>query len=152
MKTTEFFNSHPVFNFEKALEILNPPGGRKGLIERLKYHLKAGRLKRVTKGVYAVVPFNLSRDRFSPDTILTASMIRPDGVFSYHSALELLGVAHSAWHECSLFTDHRRSVLQLNGSSIRFLEHPKPFRSDKMKRIGTRKVERLGDIDRKSVV
>ena len=35
---------------------LAPAGGRKGTVERLKYYLKAGKLKLVARGIYAVVP------------------------------------------------------------------------------------------------
>ena len=61
----------------------------------LKYYLKAGRLKPVSRGVYAVVPPEASIDQFQPDPILVAVVVQPDGVLSHHSALELLGVAHS---------------------------------------------------------
>jgi hypothetical protein len=32
-----------------------------------------------------------------PDPFLVAAAVRPDSVFSYHSALEFLGAAHSVW-------------------------------------------------------
>jgi hypothetical protein len=34
------------------------------MVERLKYHLRANKLKRVTRGVYAVSPPGVSADRF----------------------------------------------------------------------------------------
>jgi hypothetical protein len=90
LKTTDFFNTHPVFSLNEAARILAPAGGRSGAVERLKYHLKAGRLKLVTRGVYAVVPPGVPTEGFQPDPFIAAVAVRPDGIFSHHSALELL--------------------------------------------------------------
>ncbi len=103
--------------------VLMPKGGRSGMVERLKYHLGAGKLKLAARGVYAVVPPGLTAERFQPDPVLVASAVRPDGIFSLHSALELLGAAHSMWRQCTLYVEQRRRPLRLNGTTIRFLEH-----------------------------
>ena len=89
MKTSEFFAANPVFSLDEATLTLAPNGERLGTVERLKYHLRAGRLKLASRGVYAVVPPGVVADRFQPDPLLVASAVRPDGVFSHHSALEL---------------------------------------------------------------
>ena len=49
--TDQFFDTHPVFSLEEAVEILAPPGGRAGTIERLKYHLDSGRLKGIVREI-----------------------------------------------------------------------------------------------------
>jgi len=79
MKTTDFFNIYPVFSLDEASKILAPPGGRPGTVERLKYHLKAGRLKLVARGVYAVVPPGIPVERFQPNPFLAAAAVRPYG-------------------------------------------------------------------------
>jgi predicted transcriptional regulator of viral defense system len=124
MKTLEFFATHPVFSLEEASKALGLPGGRAGAVERLKYHVETGRLKLVLRGVYAVVPPGAKAEEFRPDPFLVAAAFRPDGVFSHHSALELQGVAHSVWNECTLYAEGRR----------------RPFH------LGTRKVERQGKL------
>jgi predicted transcriptional regulator of viral defense system len=144
VKTLEFFATHPVFSLEEAEKILAPKGGRSGTVERLKYHLRTGTLKLVARGVYAVVPPGVSPERFQPDTVLAASTLRPDGIFSHHSALELLGAAHSVWFQCTLYVNQRRRPLHLNGRTIRFLEHPGPMRSAAGEQLGTLRVERQG--------
>ena len=146
MKTTDFFHTHPVFSLNEAERALAPAGGRSGTVERMKYHLRTGRLKLVTRGVYAVVPPGLPVDRFQPDPFLVASTIRPDGVFSYYSALELLGAAHSVWTRYTLYVDRRRRPLRLNGSEIRFLDHPGPMRKESCQDLGVRRVEYRGKI------
>ena len=146
MKTADFFHTHPVFSLSQAERELAPTGGRTGTVERMKYHLRTGRLKLVTRGVYAVVPPGLPVDRFQPDPFLVASTIRPDGVFSYYSALELLGAAHSVWTRYTLYVGRRRRPLRLNGSEIRFLDHPGPMHKESCQDLGVRRVAYRGKI------
>lgn len=116
------------------------------MVDRLKHHRKQGRLKPVFRSVYAVVPFGSDVRRFRPDPFLVASAVRPDGVFSYHSALELLGTAHSVWTQITLFTSHRRNPLHFDGSSFRFLENPHAMQTPSRGHLGTRNVERHGKL------
>lgn len=146
MKTTDFFNTHPVFSLDEASKILAPAGGRPGTVERLKYHLKAGRLKLVARGIYAVVPPGILVEKFQPDPFLVAAAVRPHGVFSYHSALELLGAAHSVWTRYTLFVEKRRRPLGLNNTDILFLECPGPMRTASCRKLGLRKVEYRGKL------
>jgi predicted transcriptional regulator of viral defense system len=146
MKTVDFFNTNPVFSLDEAAKFLDPPGGRAGTIERLKYHLKSGRLKLAARGVYAVVPPGVAVERFQPDAFLVAAAVRPDGVFSYHSALELLGASHSVWSRCTLYVEKRRRSLSINDSEIRFLEHPGPMRTPPCRGLGLRRVEYRGKL------
>ena len=142
VKTAEFFSAHPVFSLDEAARTLAPPGGRSGAVERLKHHLESGRLTLVARGVYAVVPGGIPPTRFRPDPILVAAAARPDGIFSHHSALELLGVAHSAWNQCTLYTMRRRRPLAMDGTVIRFFDDPEPLRTKRSRHLGTRRVER----------
>jgi len=117
---------------------------RASIVDRLKYHLKTGRLKRVTREIYAVVPPAVSPDDFRPDPFLVANTMKPAGVFSHHSALELLGAAHSMWNQCTLYVTRRRRPLLLDGTILRFLEFPRLMQIGSPKQLGTRRIERLG--------
>jgi predicted transcriptional regulator of viral defense system len=150
MKTSEFFAANPVFSLDEAAMALAPNGGRPGTVERLKYHLRVGTLKLAARGVYAVVPPGVAADRFQPDPLLVASAVRPDGVFSHHSALELLGVAHSLWRQCTIYVKKRRRPLRVNDTTILFLEHPGALRLAASEQIGTLRVERQGRLLRAS--
>jgi predicted transcriptional regulator of viral defense system len=146
MKTLEFFATHTVFSLDEASTALGLPGGRSGTVERLKYHVETGRLKLMIRGVYAVIPPGGKAEEFRPDPFLVAAAFRPEGVFSHHSALELQGVAHSVWNECTLYAEGRRRPLLVNGNTVRFLEHPAPMRTDSGDHLGTRKIERQGKL------
>lgn len=146
--TTEFFATRPVFSLDEAARVLAPPGGRKGTVERLKHHVRKGRLKLVTRGVYAIVPAGVPVDRFQPDPILVAAAVRPDGIFAHHAALDLLGAAHSVVREVSVFTGARRKPLSLGAYTIRFLSHPVEFADPGVRELGTRLLERRGRLVR----
>jgi predicted transcriptional regulator of viral defense system len=146
MKTSDFFASRPVFSLDEATRVLAPQGGRAGAVERLKHHLQTGKLKLVSRGIYAVVPAGINTARFQADPFLVAASLRPDGIFSHHSALELLGTAHSIWKKCTLYTNQRRRALDLDNVTICFLEHPVPFHASADSSMGTRQVERRGKL------
>jgi predicted transcriptional regulator of viral defense system len=144
LKSPDFFSTHPVFSLGEAAAALMPEGKRLRVVERLKHHLRTGRLKRVTREIYAVVPPSLSPERFHPDLFLVASAMYPDGVFSHHSALELLGAAHSLWNQCALYVARRRRPLVLEDATLRFLDFPLSMKGDSGKQVGTRRIERQG--------
>jgi len=143
VETATFLQTQRVFTLDQAVRALNPPGGRRAALARLKYYLQTNRLKAVTRGVYATVPPGTDPERFQPDRYLAAAAVRPDGVFSHHAALELLGAAHSEWTTCSLFTKKRRPPLSLDGVRIEFLAFPPGLLRARQAQLGTRKVERL---------
>jgi predicted transcriptional regulator of viral defense system len=144
--TTAFFATHPVFSLGEAAAVLDPPGGRKGTVDRLKHHLEKGRLVTVSRGIYAVVPEGANPSEFQPDPFLAAVAVRDDAVFSHHSALELLGAAHSVWNQVSLYTAKRRNPLRLAGHSIIFLGRPPAMDGEREAAFGVRKIERLGRV------
>jgi predicted transcriptional regulator of viral defense system len=144
MKPSGFFAEHPVFTVDEARKALHPAGGPRATSALLQHYVRTSRLMSVTHGVYAVVPPGVSPDRFRVDPFLAAAALRPDGVFSYHSALELLGASHSVWRRCTLFTSRRRPSLDLSGVEVVFADFPAPFRTERSQRLGTQRVERLG--------
>ena len=136
--------THPVFSLAEATKVLAPPGGRRGAGQRLKHHLSSGRLALVSRGLYAVVPPGATAADLHPDPLLVAAAARPDAVFAHHSALELLGVAHSEWSVTTVFTARRRGRLALGGSTVAFFDDPQALRPSGQRHLGTRRVEHRG--------
>ena len=143
MDTSTFLQTHRVFNLDQAVRALSPVGGRKATLERLKYAAGRGRLKRLLRGVYASVPAGLEPEKFQPDHFLVAAALRPDAIFSHHSALELLGAAHSEWQRCTAYSARRSQVFNLDGLALRFLSHPQRLARQDALELGTRVVRRL---------
>jgi predicted transcriptional regulator of viral defense system len=137
----EFFSRHPVFSLDRAVRELAPEGQRDRVRERLRYHLDRGRLKLLARGLYAVVPAGVARERFQPDAFQVAAVERPDALFCYHSALELLGTAHSTWRECTVFTARRRKDLQLGDTRSRFLQFPPAIQGEDGWSLASRRIE-----------
>ena len=145
VSTAEFFATRRVFSLDEAAAALNAAGGRAGVIRRLKHHLKSGRLLRLERELYAVVPVGVDRDQYNPDLFLTARAARPEGIFSHHSALELLGLSRTVfWNRCTMYVSARRRPLTLPGGSIEFLQDPMEIRSANERTLAMRQVTREG--------
>jgi predicted transcriptional regulator of viral defense system len=143
-KTAEFLATHPVFTVSEARAAFAPATKGPAALERLKYHLRRGRLKTVVRGVYATVPPGVDAGRYRPDRYLVAASVRPDAVFSHHSALELLGAGHSDWSVCTVLTGHRRAAFESGGVTFQFLLAPPPLRGGRNRGLGLRQVDRAG--------
>jgi predicted transcriptional regulator of viral defense system len=97
MKHDEFFRKHPVFTGEEVAKHLSSHGevGRRAQEALLAYHRKAGRVVRVRRGLYAVIPAGADPDSCPVDPFLVAAKLTPDSVLSHHTALEFHGKAYS---------------------------------------------------------
>lgn len=146
LKTIDFFAANPVFSLIEATQKLGAPRGRIGTVDRLKHYLRNGRLLLVTRGIYAVIPPGVAAKKFQPDPFLVGAAVRSDAIFSYHSALELLGLSHSAWNRHSLFSAHSRSSLSMMKCTLSILRDPGPLAHPRHRCLGTRKVQVRGQL------
>jgi hypothetical protein len=143
-KTAEFLATHPVFTVSEARTAFSPAAKGPAALERVRYHLRQGRVKTVVRGVYATVPPGIDAKRHRPDRYLVAASVRPDAVFSHHSALELLGAGHSDWSVCTVLTARRRAPFEFGGVTFRFLLVPPPLRKGRHHELGLREGDRAG--------
>jgi len=139
-----FFQSHPVFTLSQFRRLVGGKATASTTQTRVKYYLARGRLKLVEKGVYAVLPPGVDPEKLTPDRFLVAAALRDDAVFAYHSALELLGYAHSIYRDTFYLTSRRRKDLVLDGGRVRAFLHPKPLRKKGEEDYGVEVRERLG--------
>jgi len=145
-KTAEFLATHAVFTLSEARKAFLPTAKGPAVFERIKYHLRQGRLKTVVRGVYATIPPGVDAGRYRPDRYLIAASVRPDAVFSHHSALELLGAGHSDWSVCTVLTGRRRLAFESGGVTFRFVLPPPPLRGGHKRSLGLRAVDRAGRV------
>ncbi len=138
-----FLADWPVFTLAQFASARGDPERRGAARNQLKRHLARGRLKAMARELYAAVPPGLDPERFQPDPFLLAVAVRPEGVFAYHSALELLGVAHSVWGEYSLHCDRRRAPLELGSKRILFLTTPVALERRGLQTLATRVVPHM---------
>jgi predicted transcriptional regulator of viral defense system len=144
MRSRTFFERHPVFRLDEAAASLRLADRPRLALKRLLYHAEEGTVKQVERGLWAVVPPGVDPDRFEPDRFVVAATLRPDAVFCYHSALELLGAAHSEARICTLFTPRRRRPLALRAARIEFLRPPAALLRAGRERAGVRETRRQG--------
>lgn len=119
-----FLRQHPVFTLDQLADSLRLRSGRRTARERVRYLAARGRLKLLGRGVYASVPPDASAKGFVPDAFLVAVAMRPDVVFSHHSALQLHGAAHSVSTELAGWTTGRRGWVRIGPATLRFLAPP----------------------------
>lgn len=137
-----FLENAPVFSLAELALARGGVDQRAAARNQLKRHLKTGRVLAVAREIYARVPPGLDPERFVPDPFLVAFAACPQGVFAYHSALELLGAAHSVWSEHTLHARQRRSPVRVGSFRIRFLPAPKAIERRRAWSLGTRQVPR----------
>lgn len=113
-------------------------------MRRLRYAVRRGRIKLLERGLYAVVPPGMEARSFAPDRFLVAAAVRADAVLAYHSALELLGLAHSVYRDVFYVTARPRKDVRLPGGRVRALRHPKPLRDRGAEDFGVETRERSG--------
>ena len=63
----------------------------------LNYYTRSGRVVRVRRGLYAVLPPGYTPDSYPINPYLIAGKLTQDAVLSHHTALEYYGRAHSVW-------------------------------------------------------
>jgi predicted transcriptional regulator of viral defense system len=80
--------------------------------------LKAGKLLRVRRGLYAAVNVFGGPD---PDRYLIASRLRPDYYLGYHTALELHGCAYSAFGSCQVAVSRETSFRPFDFAGVRYV-------------------------------
>lgn len=112
-KHETFFRRHPVFTGEELAAHLaaNGEAGARTQESLLAYHTGAGRLIRVRRGLFAVVPPGACGDIYPVDPYLVAAKLTRDSVLSHHTALELHGRAYSMYNRSPT------RLLALRGSS-----------------------------------
>lgn len=98
MRSTDYFETHPVFTHEDFVEARASRGTSKRTSSNLlARHLAAGRLVRVRRGLYATVPRGVDPERAAVDPYLIATQLTDDAVLAYHAALQFHGKAYSVW-------------------------------------------------------
>ena len=99
MKHDEFFRKHPVFTGDDLANHLSSHGEVGGRAQEalLAYHQKVGRVVRIRRGLYAVIPPGADTALYPVDPFLVAAKLTKDSVLSHHTALEFHGKAYSVY-------------------------------------------------------
>ncbi|NMD36141.1 MAG: transcriptional regulator, partial [Planctomycetes bacterium] len=146
MKHDEFFRKHPVFTGEELAKHLSSHGevGRRAQEALLAYHQKAGRLVRVRRGLYAVIPSGADTDSYAVDPFLVAAKLTPDSVLSHHTALEFHGKAHSVYTRITYSASRPLGPLTFRSHVFRGTRFPHSLLRAGKIQVGVSTSERAG--------
>jgi predicted transcriptional regulator of viral defense system len=141
-----FLSQHDVFTIEELDLFLSKEGSgnpntRKAL---LAYYRKQGRILRIRRGIYAVVPFGSSPDSSPVDLYLLASKMTKDAVIGYHTAMEFYGKAHSVFNRLHYFSTQRTSSVKFRSYEIRRVSVPLALIAKDKAMFGVTRFKRSG--------
>jgi predicted transcriptional regulator of viral defense system len=120
----------PVFRRDEFAEAFGRQTGDRAVTDLLKYHLRAGNIRRIARGVFASVPkgFAPKGTPATPtvDRFLAASRLRIGAVIAYRSALELHGYGHppTGANEVQLIAGGEPGLLETADFACRFVSPP----------------------------
>lgn len=131
MKVQDFFNEHPVFRHEAFVAYLETTGSSRTKTREalLAYHVKAGHLLRLRRGLYAVVPRGFDPKDYPVDPYLLAGHLSADAVLSHHSALQFHGKAYSLHHRFTYFTRKVQRPFVYRGEEFVAVPFPKALQA-----------------------
>lgn len=128
MKLKEFFTSHPVFTRKEMKQFLlgEDSKNQKTLEQTINYHLKAGNIGQVKRGLFYYIPPGHDRESFPVDMMLIAGKTREDAVLAYHTAMDIRGYSHSAFQTYYFFTKKAKNTraLDFRNSTIKPINQP----------------------------
>lgn len=130
MKPVDFFSNYPVFTSKEYAHFLEKEvrAGARTQEALLSYHIKAGNLIRIRRGLYAVVPQGASPESYMVDPYLVAAKLVDDAVIGYHSALAFYGKSYSVTHQFCVLTHSRSASIPFRDDVFQLVLFPKSLR------------------------
>lgn len=147
MQPKDFFSQHPVFTSWEYAQFLaeEKSTGARTQESLLSYHLKAGNLMRVKRGLFVVTSSRkTSRESNAVDPYLLASKLTDDGVIAYHSALAFYGKTYSITHQFCVLTHKRATTMLFQDNNFRLILFPKKLRDEGKELFGVKTVLHRG--------
>ncbi len=117
MKPAEFLHTHAIFSREEfaAAMGLRGPSAPATLTKHLQNWRRDGRLHAVRRGVYVRLASGQGPSDVSVDPLVLASRLTADATLAYHTALEALGYAQSAFERLHFLTWSKSRPLRFQG-------------------------------------
>jgi predicted transcriptional regulator of viral defense system len=146
MKLEKFFRQHPVFTNKEFAAFLRSEGSHNVRTQEslLDYHSGSGRILRVRRGLYAVVPVGANSETYPVDPFLLAAKMTDDAVLAYHTALEFHGRAYSVYQHFFYLTEHSPRSVSFRSFSFRSVLFPRKLRLKNKQKFGVLRADRAG--------
>jgi predicted transcriptional regulator of viral defense system len=116
----------PVFRRDEFAEAFDRQTGDRAVTDLLKYHLRAGNIRRIARGVFASVSKGAIQAAPIVDRFLAASRLRIGAVIAYRSALELHGYGHTTagTNEVQVIAPGEPGLVETVDFTCRFVSPP----------------------------
>ncbi len=146
MKLEKFFRQRPVFTKKEFASFLRAEGSHNIRTQDslLDYHSRSGRILRLRRGLYAVLPIGANPQSYPVDPFLVAAKMTDDSVLAYHTALEFHGKAYSVYQHFYYLTGHSPRPLTFRSFSFRSVLFPRKLRVKNRQDFGVIEADRLG--------
>ncbi len=146
MKHEPFLYRHPVFTGEELAGYLATRGevGARGKEAFLAYYTRVGRVVRIRRGLYAVIPPGAASETFPVDPFLVAAKLTPDSILSHHTALEFHGNAYSVWKHLIYAACRPIETFAFRSQVFRGTRFPTALLRSGKKSLGVLERERMG--------
>lgn len=147
MQLERFLARHPVFTREGYITFMNSQGTTNSNTQRelLAYHVKKGHVVKVRRGFYATVPRTFTDPHTMPvDGYLIAGRVASDAVLSYHTALDIHGMAYSTYYVFYFCSQHAVKSFKYQDNTFCRVPFSKSLIDTKQKMLATEKKERWG--------
>lgn len=129
MRSSDFFDRHPVFTHHQFVSTHTATGRSPNTSNSLlRKHVAAGRILRVRRGLYAVVPRGVDPASAPLDPYLIASALTADAVVAYHAALQFHGRVYSVSHRFHYLTCARARPYAFRGANFVPVRVPEALR------------------------
>ena len=141
-----FFRRHPVFTGQELAAHLASRGevGARTQEALLAYYSRTGRLVRVRRGLYGVIPPGSDPGSYPVDPYLIAARLTRDSVLSHHTALEYHGRAYSVWQHFIYSASRPIRPLTFRSQVFRGAQFPAALRRAGAEHFGVLESERGG--------
>jgi predicted transcriptional regulator of viral defense system len=104
--TESFFAANPVFTADEFNSTFAGKNSRANQ-SLLDYHVRAGNIMRIRRGLFATIPATITQDNFVVNPYLVACKLAKDSVVSHHAALGYYGATHTNRRIISYTTKHK---------------------------------------------
>jgi predicted transcriptional regulator of viral defense system len=146
MKTQDFFARTPVFTHDEFVQFLDAQRQRSPATKEslLAYFIRKGRVLRVRRGLYCVVPYGFDPVNCPLDPYLLAAKMTDDAVLAYHTALEFYGRAYSVHERFLYLTSHASRQAIFRSYHFRPVLFPRVLCEKRQETFGVNESERAG--------
>jgi predicted transcriptional regulator of viral defense system len=126
VRTVDYFENNPVFTHTEFVAAHTAKGRSEFTSNNLLAgHLASGRIIRVRRGLYAVVPRGVDPKNAAVDPYLIATRLTDDAVIAYHGALQFHGKSYSIWRRFHYLTGKRARPFSFRGMEFTPVQAPR---------------------------